>query len=238
MYFNYLSGRLEKDPTVGWYHGELWFFDNYVIPLAKKLKECAVFGVSSDEYLNYAMQNRMEWERKGKTMCEAMKKKADKEAQELGLLDPYRPKSIAEGGIPDSESGEISLGNASLDGSLDMSLESDFDDVPEATRIEIEKQIAEDVRKVLDDTANEKVAHSVRTVRVPPGKIGIVVDTCNHGPVVQEVYQTSPVKGRIYPGDRIVEINGTPVDGLSKADLAILMASQTDREREFKIESM
>jgi hypothetical protein len=29
-------------------------FDNYVIPLARKLKECNVFGVSSDEYLNYA----------------------------------------------------------------------------------------------------------------------------------------------------------------------------------------
>lgn len=38
--------------------GELGFFDNYVIPLAKKLKECGVFGVSSDEYLNYALENR------------------------------------------------------------------------------------------------------------------------------------------------------------------------------------
>ena len=33
--------------------------------LAKKLRECNVFGVSSDECLNYAMQNRMEWEAKG-----------------------------------------------------------------------------------------------------------------------------------------------------------------------------
>lgn len=35
------------------------------IPLAKKLKNCGVFGVSSDEYLTYAMQNRKEWELKG-----------------------------------------------------------------------------------------------------------------------------------------------------------------------------
>ena len=48
------------------WNGELWFFDNYVIPLAKKLKDCGVFGVSCDEYLNYALQNRQEWERKGK----------------------------------------------------------------------------------------------------------------------------------------------------------------------------
>jgi hypothetical protein len=42
------------------------FFDNYIIPLAKKLQECGVFGVSSDEYLQYAIANRQEWERRGK----------------------------------------------------------------------------------------------------------------------------------------------------------------------------
>jgi hypothetical protein len=41
------------------------FSDNYVIPLAEKLEECGVFGVSSDEYLISARANRQEWERKG-----------------------------------------------------------------------------------------------------------------------------------------------------------------------------
>jgi hypothetical protein len=36
--------------------------------LAKKLKECGVFGVSSDEYLQYAISNRNEWEEKGEAM--------------------------------------------------------------------------------------------------------------------------------------------------------------------------
>ena len=44
----YQNGRMGNDPSKGWYQGELGFFDNYVIPLAKKLKECGVFGVSSD----------------------------------------------------------------------------------------------------------------------------------------------------------------------------------------------
>ena len=35
------------------------------IPLAKKLETCGIFGVSSDEYLNYALQNRAEWEERG-----------------------------------------------------------------------------------------------------------------------------------------------------------------------------
>ena len=46
--------------------------DNYIIPLAKKLKECNVFGVSSDECLNYAMRNRQEWEDRGTEVTNAM----------------------------------------------------------------------------------------------------------------------------------------------------------------------
>jgi hypothetical protein len=65
MYSAYQAGRAPKDPSEGWYEGELWFYDNYVIPLAMKLRECGVFGVSSDEYLDYAKENRLEWESKG-----------------------------------------------------------------------------------------------------------------------------------------------------------------------------
>ena len=65
MYQAHREGRLGADPATFWYQGELGFFDNYVIPLAKKLKDCGVFGVSSDEFLNYANQNRAEWAERG-----------------------------------------------------------------------------------------------------------------------------------------------------------------------------
>ena len=64
------EGRSSQDPTDSWYEGELGFFDFYIIPLAKKLKECGVFGVSSDEYLIYAQQNRAEWEQKGREIVD------------------------------------------------------------------------------------------------------------------------------------------------------------------------
>lgn len=70
MYLAYLNGRMSVDPATFWYDGELAFFDNYVIPLANKLKECQVFGVSSAEYLNYANCNRAEWLEKGKGVVE------------------------------------------------------------------------------------------------------------------------------------------------------------------------
>jgi hypothetical protein len=65
MYQAYREGRSDTDPATFWYKGEIGFFDFYILPLAKKLKDCGVFGVSSDEYLNYALKNRQEWEVQG-----------------------------------------------------------------------------------------------------------------------------------------------------------------------------
>jgi 3'5'-cyclic nucleotide phosphodiesterase len=65
MYKAYKAGRLASDPTIGWYDGELWFFDNYVIPLAEKLQKSGAFGVAADEFLDYAKDNRLEWESNG-----------------------------------------------------------------------------------------------------------------------------------------------------------------------------
>jgi 3'5'-cyclic nucleotide phosphodiesterase len=61
----YRDGRMATDPDSFWYQREIGFLDIYIIPLAKKLKECGVFGVSSDEFLNYAEQNRIEWAERG-----------------------------------------------------------------------------------------------------------------------------------------------------------------------------
>ena len=70
MYHAYRLGRLPNDPSVGWYEGEMGFLDYYVLPLAKKLETCGVFGVSSDEFRIYAMENRKEWELKGRQIVQ------------------------------------------------------------------------------------------------------------------------------------------------------------------------
>jgi 3'5'-cyclic nucleotide phosphodiesterase len=82
MMMAYRDGRSDKDPSLGWYGGELWFFDNYVIPLTKKLKDCGVFGVSSDEYLNYALHNRDEWEAKGKDVVQQYLEEFERKQEE------------------------------------------------------------------------------------------------------------------------------------------------------------
>ena len=72
-YKAYWDGRGgTQDPSEHWYTGELGFFDFYIIPLVQKLKDCGAFGVTSDEYLIYAVRNHQEWMECGhvkKTAC-------------------------------------------------------------------------------------------------------------------------------------------------------------------------
>jgi 3'5'-cyclic nucleotide phosphodiesterase len=71
-YSAYVNGRCgssgNNNPAEDWYEGELQWFDHAILPLAHALRECQVFGVSGDEYLNYALRNRQEWERRGRTV--------------------------------------------------------------------------------------------------------------------------------------------------------------------------
>lgn len=72
-YLAFISGRSPVHPGVSWYEGELRFFDNYVIPLAKKLQSLGVlFGFSCAELVDYAMDNRVEWESKGRDLVQQM----------------------------------------------------------------------------------------------------------------------------------------------------------------------
>jgi len=81
MYTAYENGRSNKNPALFWYEGELGFFDNYIIPLATKLRECEVFGVSCDEFLNFATENRNEWAVKGKEIVSRMLQDAENKVE-------------------------------------------------------------------------------------------------------------------------------------------------------------
>ena len=40
--------------------------------MARKLKDCHVFGVACDDFINYASDNRIEWEAKGEAAVQEM----------------------------------------------------------------------------------------------------------------------------------------------------------------------
>ena len=89
MYAAFEAGRFPVDPSEGWYEGELKFFDEKVIPLAKELKSCGIFGDYSDEYLQFATENREHWETEGKTFVQTMVNKA--KGIKVGNLMPKGP---------------------------------------------------------------------------------------------------------------------------------------------------
>lgn len=122
MYAAFKAGRAEKNPSEGWYKGELWFFDYYVIPLAKKLKECGIFGVSSDEYLTYAEQNRTEWEQRGEEICQAMLERCEMEAEKKAAkskrIDSVPEEDEADENVYQDEQREGRSRSNSMNGSI------------------------------------------------------------------------------------------------------------------------
>eukprot|EP00980_Cylindrotheca_fusiformis_P010482 scaffold2324_cov116-Cylindrotheca_fusiformis.AAC.9 len=97
-YQAYQQGRAASDPSEDWYKGEIGFFDYYVIPLAKKLRSCGVFGVSSDEYLNYAKSNRDEWVREGESLVKEYLAKYHRQQDQDGTFDTASTQEIERGG--------------------------------------------------------------------------------------------------------------------------------------------
>jgi len=78
-YKAFRDGRAEQNPADGWYGGEIGFYEFYIIPLAKKLRDCGVFGPTSDENLNYAKSNKAQWEKEGHSIVAKMLAKAEDE---------------------------------------------------------------------------------------------------------------------------------------------------------------
>lgn len=72
MYAAYRDGRSAKDPSEGWYLGEMIFYDKHIIPLARRLKESGMFGSTAYVLLQNAQDNRSQWHDKGQKILEEM----------------------------------------------------------------------------------------------------------------------------------------------------------------------
>ncbi|CAB9521897.1 Receptor-type guanylate cyclase gcy [Seminavis robusta] len=78
-YAAFREGRANSNPADNWYNGEIGFFNFYIIPLSEKLRDCGVFGPTSDENLNYAVNNRDMWEKNGQAITDEMHKRVEEE---------------------------------------------------------------------------------------------------------------------------------------------------------------
>jgi PDZ domain len=74
-----------------------------------------------------------------------------------------------------------------------------------------------------------------RTVMIPPGKLGIVVDTTLEGPVVNRVNEASPVEGLLFPGDIIVAVDDVDTRAMSASAIYSLMKKTSDMRRKITV---
>lgn len=66
-----LAGR-GADVSEVWFKGQIGFFDNYIMPLAKRLGQCGVFGELGTLFLENATENRTRWLDEGEERCKEM----------------------------------------------------------------------------------------------------------------------------------------------------------------------
>ena len=117
-------GGMMNDPSKSWYEGEIGFFDRYIIPLATKLGDCGVFGVSSDEYLNFAKLNRKEWANRGDQLVKDFIKRYNDTKKKTTSSSSKRRGSI--GNDNNNKGGSISTSHKNM-----RSNSVDFEIIPE-----------------------------------------------------------------------------------------------------------
>lgn len=96
MFVAHQKGRGDVSPSEYWFDAELAFFDGCVLPLARKLKDARIFGVSSEEYYNYALRNREEWERKGREVVASLSERLRSKYRSRARARKSRMASISE----------------------------------------------------------------------------------------------------------------------------------------------
>jgi hypothetical protein len=96
MYYAYQQRQLDQDPCIFWYKTELLFFDQHVIPIAKKMSDIGVFDLTGDEYLSFALSNRQQWAAKGGDMIASMVAKFHwKEIEKIRTKKKHKRRSLS-----------------------------------------------------------------------------------------------------------------------------------------------
>jgi hypothetical protein len=92
----YRSGRAEQNPAETWYEDHLKRFDEIILPMAGKIKECGIFGTTSDEMMDFAAKNRYLWKENGRGLVKEMAEKAEKSLPVPQQSIPSRRRAAAD----------------------------------------------------------------------------------------------------------------------------------------------
>jgi hypothetical protein len=74
-----------------------------------------------------------------------------------------------------------------------------------------------------------------RDVQIPPGKLGVSIDTTADGPVVRRVKSDSPLQGILFPGDIILAVDGESTREMSGSAITSLMVRTAGNVRSLTV---
>ncbi len=94
-----------------------------------------------------------------------------------------------------------------------------------------EESYEEDPLALLEGKLYERVCIA------PPGKLGVIVDTTKLGPVVYHVKDESPLKGVVFPGDRIIGVDDIDTTEMTASNITKIMASKAEMKRRITVSS-
>eukprot|EP00984_Skeletonema_dohrnii_P000690 scaffold207_cov73-Skeletonema_dohrnii-CCMP3373.AAC.2 len=76
-----------------------------------------------------------------------------------------------------------------------------------------------------------------REVFAPAGKLGLIVDTSNEGPIVHSIKGDSPLVGQVFAGDYIVAVDDEDTSDWSAHNVTNLVAQKSGRVRKLTLMS-
>ena len=76
-----------------------------------------------------------------------------------------------------------------------------------------------------------------RVFTAPPGKLGLIIDTTKLGPVIYQVKDGSSLKGKVFPGDRIIGVDNIDTRGMTASFVTEIMARKADVEKTMTVSS-
>ena len=106
---------------------------------------------------------------------------------------------------------------------------SEFDNVGSDVVDEISRAVASFI-----DKPSKRVR---REVFAPAGKLGLIVDTSDDGPIVHSINGDSPLVGQVFAGDYIVAVDGEDTSDWSAHNVTKLVAQKSGRVRKLTLMS-
>eukprot|EP00985_Skeletonema_marinoi_P015975 scaffold8438_cov91-Skeletonema_marinoi.AAC.1 len=106
---------------------------------------------------------------------------------------------------------------------------SEFDDV--------ESYVVDEITKAVTSFIDKPTMRVRREVFAPAGKLGIIVDTSNDGPIVHSINGDSPLVGQVFAGDYIVAVDGEDTSDWSAHNVTKLVARKSGSARKLTLMS-